>query len=357
MAGLANFEKVKGDTKMKKKGFTLVELLVVIAIIALLMGILMPALARVRQIAYRMICGTHLRGIGNSMLLYANENKDDYPVAGRRGSNIWSTAGKISLFNGVDQTAAFTNGQSTVTACLFLLMKQYDLTPAMFVCKGDTGTKEFKLSDTVTTPLVTDLTLVWDFGMGDGGASPDYPKPGQYNSYAYQLPYGIGNYPAYPVNATSGAGSPVCSDRNPYLDKNAYHGYLDNAANSATEVAASWDTTNLAYKDRDKTGNCAAHQREGQNVLYCDNHVSFERYPNVGIENDNIWKHWTPGTTATTLTEAERQVGNSTGTSNSTNSPDGKNGNIATSVPMSDKDAYLVSEHNGAVVGASTNLP
>ena len=57
---------------MERKGFTLVELLVVIAIIALLMGILMPALARVRQIAFRLVCGTNLSGIGKAMLIYAN---------------------------------------------------------------------------------------------------------------------------------------------------------------------------------------------------------------------------------------------------------------------------------------------
>ena len=72
----------------KKKGFTLVELLVVIAIIALLMGILMPALARVRQIAFRMVCGTNLSGIGKAMLIYSNDYDDELPRAGGRNS-VW----------------------------------------------------------------------------------------------------------------------------------------------------------------------------------------------------------------------------------------------------------------------------
>ncbi len=71
---------------MKKKGFTLVELLVVIAIIALLMGILMPALARVRMIAYRMVCGSNLSGIGKALLLYAGDSQESYPMPGLSGA-------------------------------------------------------------------------------------------------------------------------------------------------------------------------------------------------------------------------------------------------------------------------------
>src|SRR4030042_1614284 len=74
---------------MQRKGFTLVELLVVIAIIALLMGLLMPALAMVQKMARRAVCGTHLSAIYKGLLTYAHQYMDDFPRAGGRAS-IWN---------------------------------------------------------------------------------------------------------------------------------------------------------------------------------------------------------------------------------------------------------------------------
>ncbi|MGD2094310.1 MAG: type II secretion system protein [Phycisphaerales bacterium] len=65
----------------KRPGFTLIELLVVIAIITLMMGILMPALQRVREQARTVYCLNGLRQIGTAMYAYALNNDDYVPRA------------------------------------------------------------------------------------------------------------------------------------------------------------------------------------------------------------------------------------------------------------------------------------
>ncbi|MBL7152806.1 MAG: prepilin-type N-terminal cleavage/methylation domain-containing protein [Phycisphaerae bacterium] len=254
----------------RQKGFTLVELLVVIAIIALLMGILMPALARVRQIAYRLYCGTNLSGIGKAMLIYSNDYDDELPRAGNP-SCVWTAT--IANWRNVPRSVAFPGrpGAASITSNFFLLIKYAEVTPKSFLCKGDSDVKEFRLSETDLKNSGAELIDCWDFGL----------KPQSHCSYSYHAPFGT-----FALTSSSDPAMVIAGDPNPWLNSPGL------AARPNTPDWGSFDPA--GDRERIKLGNSRTHQEDGQNLLFVDGHTQFEKTSACGSEDDNVFTKWGP---------------------------------------------------------------
>lgn len=285
------------------KRLTRADAAVVAAVCLLLVFLVAVLFAKPREQAVRRLCAANLAQIGKAMLVYAGENDDALPHAG----GPTTTWGPMSIpgWSGPSRQTAYglaadgSGGAASISASFYLLVKYLGLPPRVFVCKGDEGTTEFKLSYIEGIPSNLELIQLWDFG----------PPTEAYKhcSYAYHIPYGVyalnttpdpnGSQQsavfdgrAYALNTTLDPNMPVAADRSPWISSPAAEATIFPGVGLERFIPDVFYAGGVAgTSEQARMGNSITHQRDGQNVLFLDGRVTFETRSFCGVDRDNIY--------------------------------------------------------------------
>lgn len=286
----------------RKKAFTLIELLVVVAIIALLISILLPSLSRARELAKRAVCASNLRGLGQAMVIYANDNTEQYPAhpvnptyAGTVPANTnvrWvGTLGTQYTSNTIDSNGSFTAlaTSSHPSRSLFMLIIGGQSTPGQFICpsSGDQedSLRNFAGTETAAQPGRNRFDFIGWTAL----------------SYGYQMPYGKRAKP----NTKLDVRMALAADKSPWAvagTQNTTDRHTPDAPNTGLDLPTNWGTDAAAILRRSNDDwrpyNSQNHNGEGEEILYADSHADFSKRPIAGVNNDNIYTAAGPSATA-----------------------------------------------------------